>query len=77
MRKAEKVVNQEETINAPTKRKKIKWEDEEDKGEGSPSRRKRKIPKTSEQRAEPFLGRNQTQNQKWTPLNTTLSNVPM
>jgi hypothetical protein len=77
MRKAKEFVNQEETINALTKRKKIKWEDEEDKEEGSPSRRKRKIPKTSKRRAEPFQGRNQSQNQKWTPLNTTLSNVLM
>jgi hypothetical protein len=57
--------------------KKIKREDEEDKEEGSPSRRKRKVPRTSERRVEPFQGRNQSQNQKWTPLNTTLSNVLM
>jgi hypothetical protein len=34
MRKAEEFVNQEETINALTKRKKIKREEEEDKEEG-------------------------------------------
>jgi hypothetical protein len=48
MRKAKEFVNQEETINALTKRKKIKLEEEEDKEEGSLSRRKRKIPRTSE-----------------------------
>jgi hypothetical protein len=73
MRKAEEFVNQEETTSALTK-KKIKREDEEDKEEFS-TKKKRKTQKMSQKRVEPLQGRNRSQSQRWTPLNTTLSTV--
>jgi hypothetical protein len=76
MRKAEEFVNQEENINALTKRKKVKQEEEGDKEEG-PSNRRRKTPRTVERKTEPFQVRNQPQSQKWTPLNVNLSTVLM
>jgi hypothetical protein len=50
--------------------RKIKKRDLQAEGKGKSRERRSR-------RAEPFQGRNQSQNQKWTPLNTTLSNVLM
>jgi hypothetical protein len=82
MRKVEEFINQEETISALTKAKTGTPRDRSDdsKEEESSSRKKRKgkrIPKTSEKKFEPFRGKSQSQDQKWTPLNATLSTVLM
>jgi hypothetical protein len=77
MRKAEEFVNQEDTSNALTKKKIKREEKEEDKEEEPSTKKKRKIPKAPEKRVEAFQGRNQSQVQGWTPLNTTLSTVLM
>jgi hypothetical protein len=76
MRKVEEFVNLEETISVLTK-KKVKREEEEDKEKEFSTKKKRKTPKMSEKRVEPFQGRNQSQGQRWTPLNATLSIVFM
>jgi hypothetical protein len=53
-RKAEEFVNQEETINALTKKKVKQEEEENDKEEEPSTKNKRKVPKTPKKRAKPF-----------------------
>ena len=83
MSKAEEFINQEETIGALTKAKAVDLQSQpngaevESKAFSGKNRKNTKSPKTYEKKIEPFQKQSQSQDQRWTPLNTTLSAVLM